>query len=607
MADMNDIYIAEEESLRSLLENIDEDTKSVLNTNFIPRSIEEFSKDVFNEAQLKEIERGIKSKINVDIYADSNYNHRQMREIRFGLERKLDVTKYNSKYYQDLQMHEIRLGMQDGLNVSSYAKLYFTANRMRKVRRDLFAEQYADSMDTLRYDYDDNRFGMHIYVEPGLMEAGIILSRDLPGHFTKKNLLRIMESYDITEGFAELELPRNLSNLPKGAKIPVMHGKPAVFGKDGYYEFLFNFVDNTPVVNENGSVDYFAGRNYTSVKKGSKIAVYHCAEKGEDGLTVTGIPLKGSYGKELESLTGDVELLEDGITYVATKDGFINFHDGSLSIMDNLEFKEDLTVNDGNINYEGNVIVKGSVHEGVVISSSGDIVISGYVESATLNAGGDIIISGGVNADGVGVINAEHNIVAGFFENANISAGGNIETGYILNCDIECKGMLTTKGKRSMISGGYVSAGDGIQTAVIGSKARNRTVVEISSDGDSEEYMECAKERDRIDADIAKIEVALDAMVQKVGETLAKQNEAYIKLSTSLDFKREDREDIQRQLAVIEQKRIERNQRSINVSNVAYENSVICINGNKLTLKEDVKNPIFKSQGRTIINANSTH
>jgi len=57
----------------------------------------------------------------------------------------------------------------------------------------------------------------------------------------------------------------------------------------------------------------------------------------------------------------------------------------------------------GNIFFNGNVVVCGTVLDGFEIKADGDIIVSKIVESATLTAGRDVIVKGGVLGRGKGL------------------------------------------------------------------------------------------------------------------------------------------------------------------------------------------------------------
>ena len=55
----------------------------------------------FNRLQIVEIEKGIRSKVNVMLYCDNIYSAAQMKSIRLGLEDGLDVSIFCKPEYAD--------------------------------------------------------------------------------------------------------------------------------------------------------------------------------------------------------------------------------------------------------------------------------------------------------------------------------------------------------------------------------------------------------------------------------------------------------------------------------------------------------------------------
>ena len=63
----------------------------------------------FKFYQKDEILEGLKSNLDVSIYAKPEYSWGQMKEIRLGLKDNLDVSIYVSARFNEYQMKEIRL------------------------------------------------------------------------------------------------------------------------------------------------------------------------------------------------------------------------------------------------------------------------------------------------------------------------------------------------------------------------------------------------------------------------------------------------------------------------------------------------------------------
>ena len=571
---------------------------------YIPRSISEFSSEIFSDAQLSEIQKGIDSKVNIDYYAKDFYSGRQMREIRFGLERGLDVTFYANKYYRAGQMKEIRRGLQDGLDVTGYARIMYSATDMKERRMYLYSQTVLPKIDELSYDYDEKRLGLHIYVEQGLMEAGIVLKKPLPRNFSKSDLKKLLKEYDIPFGFVEDELPSNLANLPLSVKIPVMLGKKAAKGRDGYYKLYLDIEKkSSPTIREDGSVEYTADHNYKMVKRGEVVAEYYSAEKGEDGCTVTGVTVAGIMGAEPVPIESeDLLLSRDKHHYLAKKDGFLCMENGKVTIRNELTYDEDISYLDGRISYDGDIRVKGSVINDANITATGDIIIDGLVGTAKIVAGKNVVIRGGVNGDNAVSVIAGGNITAGFFENAYVKAGGNVETNYALNSTVECEGMFQTKGAKSLVCGGSISAEGGMSVGIIGSRNKTQTLVCVGKeDNIVEQYMNLLRKKQSVQAESEKVDKVMQMMIAKLGALKARQNDSFSKLQVSINGYKDEIEKIEFQMKELDEERERRNKLFISVAKNVYEGTTVSINGNRLTLAQDSKGTTIMLDGGNVV------
>lgn len=116
----------EMEIARKFLSNIDTSIFSYKQLNEICWGVKSqvnvsiYAKPEFNWEQMKQIREGLESSIDISLYAKPEFNWKQMREIRLGLEQKLDPTIYaDPKIYWD-EMELARRGLKQGLNVSLY-------------------------------------------------------------------------------------------------------------------------------------------------------------------------------------------------------------------------------------------------------------------------------------------------------------------------------------------------------------------------------------------------------------------------------------------------------------------------------------------------------
>src|SRR5690606_11993322 len=79
---------------------------------------------------------------------------------------------------------------------------------------------------------------------------------------------------------------------------------------------------------------------------------------------------------------------------IATQKGMPSFIDNTAEV-DEILTMQNVYVSTGHVDYEGSVIITGSVGEGMRVKATGDITVAGYVDSAQLSAGGNITIAKG--------------------------------------------------------------------------------------------------------------------------------------------------------------------------------------------------------------------
>ena len=65
----------------------------------------------FYQDQQEQILEGLKSNIDVSLYAKTDFSHNQMRNIRIALEKNLDFSDFINPIYHYMNMKQIRLGL----------------------------------------------------------------------------------------------------------------------------------------------------------------------------------------------------------------------------------------------------------------------------------------------------------------------------------------------------------------------------------------------------------------------------------------------------------------------------------------------------------------
>ena len=430
---------------------------------------------------IHEIVEGLEKGLDVSCYAKVEFSWQQMREIRLGMEHRIDVTYYANPLYEWQQMQEIRLGLESGIDITPYYTLMYTASDMRRKRLALEEAEEVSDFDEEHIPYEKIE-GISVTISSDEMEAFLYVADTRK--VTKAQVMKALRMSHVTRGIREMELNKFLQGGFHDKTIVAAKGKPATEGAEGWYEYFFKTqLDKQPKLLPDGSVDFSQIQWYEFVQEGQEIALYHDAEMGTGGFTVTGRTLPARKGRERSVLVGKgFTLMSDQRTYKANISGRIELNDNRIDIDKTLALEE-VSLATGNITFDGSVLVSGNVCVGAVIQATGDVVVDGYVESATIESSdGSVFIKQGVNGNGVGYIKAAKIVRGKFFESCRVCAGDEIQAGYCLNCDLHSDNQIIVNGKNGQLAGGITYARNFIDMTYAGNRAGLATVIRLGND-----------------------------------------------------------------------------------------------------------------------------
>ncbi|MCL2099361.1 MAG: FapA family protein [Oscillospiraceae bacterium] len=276
---------------------------------------------------------------------------------------------------------------------------------------------------------------------------------------------------------------KSLSEYPVyGKDMPVARGIPSIPGTDA--ELIYHIETNRqikPKEKEDGSVDFKDLGTIQNISKDYLLCEKTAATPGKNGTDVTGTVIKAVPGKDLALPGGkNTVLSEDKLKLYSAVDGHAAFTGGKINILDTFIVKGSISVETGNIDFSGNILVCGDVAQGYSLRATGDITVEGVVEAAQVTAGGNLVIRGGFLGGESGALYAGQNAVCRFIEGGQITAIGDVETTYIMNAKVNCGGKVNLIGK-GLIRGGSISARKSVTAAYLGSPraALAATVIEV--------------------------------------------------------------------------------------------------------------------------------
>ena len=286
-------------------------------------------------------------------------------------------------------------------------------------------------------------------------------------------------------------------------------------GPDGYVEYLFRKEESlAPKVDSDGKVDY-KNLDYIKVaEKGQLLARRHPSLQGADGVDIFGIPIDGVFGDPpMNPMGKNTYLSQDETELLAGVSGHIRHSFGIVAIEEVLVLGT-IDNNTGNIDYMGDVLVKGDVAPGFSVKATGSIAIKGTVEGATIEAGHSLSVEGGIIGKDGGSVVAGSDVRCRFIQGCEIRSSGSVYADSILLSEIHCKGDLVLSGTKSALVGGEVFVEGKVEARQIGNAHQAPTKINISAgseepakiDGLKNQVSELGGEMAQILSSLAKLE-----------------------------------------------------------------------------------------------------
>ncbi|MCU8014566.1 DUF342 domain-containing protein [Shewanella sp. SM74] len=336
-----------------------------------------------------------------------------------------------------------------------------------------------------------------IEISPDKMQASLKLTAAWGGkQIDLPEILTHLKKNNVCMGLSKLKIQallKQLSTLKPGeiCQSEIAQGKAPVNGLNAVLErkvFLARERLLQPQEREDGSVDMRNLGAMIVVKANDLLMVKHLATEGTPGYNIKGEVLKQKPGKDavLQAGTGTAFHPKDPNKLIATVPGQPVETRTGMNVDDVLQLK-DVDISTGHVTFKGSILITGDVHEGMIVKSSGDITVMGFVDSATLEAEGDVTVSKGIIGRQIKAneystnIYSQGQISAQFVQYSQLVAKGNIlVTKQLLHSNTKTASSLTVSdpsGRRGDLVGGVAHAEKGITAVVIGATAGTKTDV----------------------------------------------------------------------------------------------------------------------------------
>ncbi len=349
------------------------------------------------------------------------------------------------------------------------------------------------------------------------MTAHIRLTEDLYESIGLDKINTLLEEAEIKFGIMDDATINDFLKSNDAAQTPfvIAEGKPPVFGKDAQIRFHFD-TDylKAGTIMEDGVIDFMKRGDVPHVKKGDLFAEKIAMETGKDGVDVYGKTVPVGEPEDIQfKCDAGVEVSEDGMKAFAKIEGQPNVTvGGKLSVFSEFDVKGDVDYGTGNIEFDGNINVRGTVKDG--FSVKGGNLNAKEILGAKIHVKGDVVVSGGIiGAD----IQAEGIVKAKYIKDANIKAYGDV----IVQKEIRESKIRTSgacKAERGEIISSLVATKQGIAVKNMGTDISEPCTIKVG-----------------VDEHIRKIVQGYDQASVEAKESLEDTQENYDKLLKKLN------------------------------------------------------------------------
>ena len=333
----------------------------------------------------------------------------------------------------------------------------------------------------------DHNSVFHITISKDNMEAFLDFSQPKEhGRIPELDeIIKTLKNKGVVFGVNNQYITEALDNELYNMPILIADGTFPINGTNAHIEYTFPTGTDTfkHAVRTDGSVDFKELNIIHNVHENDVLATMIPATKGQSGHSVLGDILPANDGIANEwNLGSNVHLSANKMEALASQTGQVYLKSKQICVDPALEIATNVDLSVGNIDFLGNIIIKGGIDDGFSVISGGNIEVYGHIGKCFIHAEGNIIAHQGIQGKDDGEISCKGNLFAHFIERATVLVGGNlIVTKALLHSKVVGdKGVYVTGDKKSIIAGGDIKAQHEIVATVIGAESYIETKIEVA-------------------------------------------------------------------------------------------------------------------------------
>lgn len=320
-----------------------------------------------------------------------------------------------------------------------------------------------------------------VIVDQAFMWAKVLVSKPQNGGKvpTPNEIRRTLAQNGVTAHIDDEALKEYLRDLPENKSVIVAKAIPAVDGENGKVDYMFEpSSDKKPTVDEEtGIVDFKELGTVRNIQKGTLIATIKYNTVGTPGSDVRGAEIKPLPGVAPKFAVGTGTILSNDQTKIyAAEDGNLRWDRDRFVVDTVVNIGGSVDASTGNIDFIGDVVVKGNIIEGYSVKGK-HVTVKGSVTNSTVEATLGIELGGAVNSKLV----SDGEIKTTFAESCDIKCKLQLTAQSLVNCNVVCEGEVIVSGKKGVIIGGECISYGNVTANQVGSEGYAKTVINLGN------------------------------------------------------------------------------------------------------------------------------
>ncbi len=234
---------------------------------------------------------------------------------------------------------------------------------------------------------------------------------------------------------------------------------------------------------DSGFLDIREMQQRMTVKTGQLVAEIRYGTPPVMGKSIYGDAVPGGANDDLIIRVGEGIQQRDNGRFFATADGLPLVEAEAISLTKVLVHNGDVNLRTGNIRFDGPVEIKGSIDNGAIVETTGDLIVHGTIRGAHVHSMGTLTVKSGITTGSTGKVQSRGDLQAEFIENSHIVCGGNLVVQKaLINSDVIVGGTIKVVSKGGVVAGGRIISKDSLYTYNLGFKNGAVTTLNIGVD-----------------------------------------------------------------------------------------------------------------------------